>query len=106
MREDYPQFQDRQAEVITIAASDLETAQDFFHRRPMPFPCLVDPERITFQRYGVASRAISLGQRPALFIIDKGGMVRFAHIGGQQWEIPSNELVLAQLDRLNRESTL
>jgi hypothetical protein len=40
---------------------------------------------------------MSLGQRPAMFVVDRGGTVRFDSIGTQQWEIPSNDTVLAVL---------
>ena len=43
---------------------------------------------------------ISLGQRPALFIVDAEGTVRFAHLGFQQWEIPTIDETLEQLDAL------
>jgi len=54
--------------------------------------------------YDVQSRRVSLGQRPALFVIDKEGTVRYAHLGWQQWEIPTDETVLAQLEALNVRS--
>lgn len=44
--------------------------------------------------YGVASKLTSLGQRPALFIVDRDGIVRYGHVGTQQWEIPGNDEVL------------
>jgi hypothetical protein len=36
-----------------------------------------------------------------LFILDKEGVVRFAYVGSQQWQIPPNSSVLAQLDELD-----
>lgn len=71
-----------------------EAAQGYFQRHPIPFLCLVDPERRVYDRYQVESKAVSLGQRPGLFIIDRKGMVSYAHIGWQQWEIPTNAEVL------------
>lgn len=66
----------------------------------MPFPCLADEDRRVFRLYDVKSSLISLGQRPGLFVIDGQGIVRFAHLGWQQWEIPSIEETLRQLDTL------
>jgi hypothetical protein len=48
----------------------------------------------------VISTILSLGQRPALFVVDAEGIVRFDSIGGQQWEIPTNENVLSVLASL------
>ena len=60
-----------------------------------------DAEHAAFDAYDVASRAMSLGQRPALFVIDREGTVRFDSVGTQQWQIPSNEQVL-QVHRIAR----
>ena len=43
---------------------------------------------------------VSLGQRPGLFVIDKEGVVRYAYLGWQQWEIPSVDETLRELDAL------
>jgi hypothetical protein len=40
---------------------------------------------------------MSLGQRPALFVVDGEGVVRFDSIGTQQWQIPTNDNVLKVL---------
>jgi hypothetical protein len=40
---------------------------------------------------------LSLGQRPALFVIDQDGIVRFDTVGTQQWQIPTNQQVLQVL---------
>lgn len=54
-----------------------------------------------FRQYDVKSAMISLGQRPGLFIIDREGIVAYAYLGFQQWEIPSIDDTLAQLDALS-----
>jgi hypothetical protein len=43
---------------------------------------------------------MSLGQRPAVFVVDRDGTVRFDSIGTQQWEIPTNDAVLEVLASL------
>ncbi len=85
---------------MAIAPDTLEHAQSFFQRNDIPFPCLADPDRKVFRQYDVKSAMISLGQRPGLFIIDGEGTVRYAYLGFQQWEIPSIDDTLAELDRL------
>ena len=56
-----------------------------------------------FDIYNVESKIASLGQRPALFVIDKQGMVRYAHVGAQQWDIPPVEEVLDAIERAGLE---
>jgi peroxiredoxin len=60
----------------------------------------VDNELDVYQQFDVQSKLTSLGQRPGLFIIDKQGLTRYAYLGTQQWEIPSNQIVLEQLQQL------
>lgn len=83
-----------------MAPDTAEHAFAYFHQHEMPFPCLADPGRHVFRQYDVKSALVSLGQRPGLFVIDGGGTVRYAHLGFQQWEIPTIDDTLAELDKL------
>ena len=67
---------------------------------PYPFPLLADSDHTVFDRYDVVSTMMSLGQRPALFVIDRDGIVRFDSIGTQQWQIPTNDNVLQVVGQL------
>jgi alkyl hydroperoxide reductase subunit AhpC len=69
-------------------------------RGPFPFPIVGDVDHRTFDAYDVASRALSLGQRPAVFVVDRDGTVRFDSVGTQQWQIPTNDAVLDVLREL------
>jgi len=101
LRDRFEEFEKRGAQVLAIAPDTLENARDFFQSHDIPFPCLPDRDRTVFRQYDVKSAMISLGQRPGLFIIDKEGVVRYAQLGWQQWEIPSVDETLAQLDALS-----
>ncbi len=100
MRERYGEFQERGAEVIAIAPDTQERARAYFEKNDMPFPCLADPERSVFRVYDVKSALVSLGQRPGLFIVDGTGVVRYAYLGWQQWEIPSIDQTLRELNAI------
>ena len=86
--------------MIAIAPDSVEHARSYFQRNEIPFRCLADPDRTVFRQYDVKSAIISLGQRPGLFVIDREGVVRYAHLGWQQYEIPSVDETLAQIDGL------
>ena len=101
MRDRYSEFEERGAQVLAIAPDTLENARRYVQDNNIPFPCLPDPDRKVFRRYDVKSSMMSLGQRPGLFIVDKDGTVRFAHLGWQQWEIPSVDETLEQIDALD-----
>lgn len=103
MRQDYDQFSALDTEVVVIAPDTLGNAKSYFSQNPVPFTALVDDTLEVYQKFDVQSRLISLGQRPGLFIIDKTGTVQFAFIGMQQWEIPTNSLVLQTLQEIENQ---
>ena len=100
MRDRYEDFKQRGAEILAIAPDTLENARSYFEKNDISFPCLPDPDRSVFRQYDVKSAMVSLGQRPGLFVIDREGVVRFAYLGWQQWEIPTVDETLAQIDGL------
>ncbi len=100
MRDDYDRFTALGAEVLAISAEGPERSESYLRSHPLPYPTLVDAEHEVFDAYDVTSRLISLGQRPALFVIDAEGVVRFEEVGAQQYNIPPDEKVLGVLDSL------
>ena len=100
MRQDIEEFHRRGAQVVAIAPETREDVLRFTRESPFPFLLLPDTGHTTFDSYDVVSRLMSLGQRPAVFIVDRQGQVVFDSIGAQQWQIPTNRDVLAKLDAL------
>jgi thioredoxin-dependent peroxiredoxin len=94
LTEQYDEFRAAGAEVIALVKDTEEAARSYFSEHNIPFPCLADPEHTVYDQYEVHSKMLSLGQRPALFVIDREGLVQYAYLGWQQWEIPPNDVVL------------
>jgi len=86
--------------VAAIAPDTAEGVARFVRYGDYPFPLLADVEHAVFDSYDVVSTLMSLGQRPALFVVDRHGTVRFDSIGTQQWQIPSNDNVLSVISSL------
>ena len=102
MRDDHSQIADAGASVVAIAAESREAIGKYLSQHPLPYSILSDSDHRVFDAYDVASRALSLGQRPALFVIDRDGIVRFDAVGTQQWQIPTDQQVLEVLATLTR----
>ena len=100
MRDDYDRFIALGAEVLAISAESPARSEAYLRSHPLPYPTLVDEDHAVFDAYDVTSRLISLGQRPALFVVDARGIVRFDDVGAQQYNIPSNDKVLEVLESL------
>jgi peroxiredoxin len=100
LRDDLPRFAALGAEVLAVAPENMEAALRYLRRQPLPYPLLVDEDHAVFDEWDVISTLRSLGQRPALFVVDAEGIVRSNQVGTQQWDIPANERVLAVLEGL------
>lgn len=100
MRDRYSEFQQRGTTVLAIAPDTVGATRTYTEIHEIPFRCLPDPDRSVFRLYDVKSALVSLGQRPGLFVIDRDGTIAYAHLGFQQWEIPSIDETLSQLDAL------
>ena len=100
MRDDINRFDQAGAKVIAIAPDTSEGVSRFVRDKDYPFALLADTDHVVFDAYDVANKLMSLGQRPALFVIDRDGIVRFDSVGTQQWQIPSNDNVLTVLSSL------
>ena len=87
--------------MLAISAESPERSEAYLRSHPLPYPTLVDEDHAVFDAYDVTSRMMSLGQRPALFVIDADGIVRFEEVGAQQYNIPRNDKVLEVLESLS-----
>jgi thioredoxin-dependent peroxiredoxin len=69
----------------------------------LPFNILVDTSRDVLKAYGVW-HAVGLFSwniaRPALFLIDRGGAIRYSFIARRQDQFPSHDEIMAALDGL------
>lgn len=97
MRERYDEIRDKGVEVLALAPGSLEQTGAFAAAHRIPFPLLADPQLEVYRTYQVESRLLSLGQRAALYAIDRDGLVRYAFLGAQQWQLGNTDQALAAL---------
>ena len=102
MREHHDEFVARDTQILAIAPNGVgnDVGKYIDKKGSFPFPMLTDHKHKTFNTYDVVKKIASLGQRPALFVIDRGGVVRYNQVGTQQTNIPPIDEVLAALDAL------
>jgi peroxiredoxin len=58
----------------------------------LPFSLLADVEGEVIRRYGVWHEEEEIAQ-PAVFVIDEGGVIRYAYVGRSFADRPSDETV-------------
>ena len=86
--------------MVAVVAQSSESVRHFIEETGLPFNILVDESREVLKAYDVWHR-VGLDAwniaRPALFILDRAGNVRYSFIGDKQDEFPSHAEILAAL---------
>ncbi len=103
LRQDYPEFVARDAEVVVVGPDSESAFKDYWKREELPFVGLADPKHTVAQRYGQEVKLLKFGRMPAMMVIDKSGQVRYRHYGDAMSDIPPSAQILAILDALNQE---
>ena len=90
-------------QVAAIVAQRSEKVRRYVEGEGLPFDILVDDSRETMKAYGVWQRigidAWNIA-RPALFLIDRGGIVRYSFVASSQFEFPTQRDILDEIVRL------
>ncbi len=100
MRQDYPEFVARGAEVVAVGPDGREAFREYWAKEDLPFVGLADPDHAIARLYRQEVSLLKLGRLPALLVIDRAGQVRYQHYSDSMSDIPTNAEVLAELDRL------
>lgn len=94
LRQDYQKFADLNTEIIAVGPDGPKAYQRFWEAEKMPFIGLSDVGNQTAKLYYQEFNLLKFGWVPALFILDKNGLIRFAHYGKSMADIPENSDVL------------
>ena len=100
LRQEYHQFTEHEAEILIIGPEDAREFKTYWGKEKLPFIGLPDPKHRVLNLYGQEVKLLRLGRMPAQMIIDKQGMIRFAHYGNGMQDIPSNNELLHILEQL------
>jgi peroxiredoxin len=94
--------------VVAIVAQPSEKVKRYVEDTGLPFDILVDEPRDVVKAYGVWHR-VGLDawniSRPALFLIDRTGVVRYVFVANWQTEFPEHEEILAELGKVGDGSS-
>jgi peroxiredoxin Q/BCP len=93
----------RGVQVVTVVAQSSDVVRRYVEDTGLPFNILIDESRDVLKAYGVWHK---LGldawniARPALFLIDRAGSIRYSFVSDSQDEFPTHESILQQLEQL------
>jgi peroxiredoxin len=100
LREDFDKFADRETEILVIGPEGPRQFKKMWTEQRYPFVGFPDYRHTVAETYGQEVKLHKLGRMPAMVIVDKQGIIQFAHFGDNMADIPRNEDVLALLDQL------
>ncbi len=83
---------------MAVGPENAEVFKRFWDKEDLPFIGLPDPQHEVASLYGQEVKVLKLGRLPAQMIIDKSGMLRYAHYGTSMSDIPSNREILTILE--------
>jgi peroxiredoxin len=104
LRDHYATIQALDAEVIALAAEPAAAARDAVHMARLPYPILSDETLTVIDRYGLRHIDEPEGReiaRPSLFVLDRAGTVRYAHVGEHVRDRPALGAVLLALESID-----
>jgi peroxiredoxin len=104
LRQDYPQFVERNTEIMVVGPEDANTFTKWWHEHQMPFIGIPDPKHDIAKLYSQEFKLFKGGRLPALAVIDKMGQIRLMHYADSPSDIPSDAQILDLLDNLNKEN--
>jgi len=92
-------------QIVAIVAQPADRVRTYIEETGLPFDILIDETREVLKAYGVWHR-VGLDAwniaRPAVFVIDRSGAIRYSFIGRTQGEFPSSAELSRALDGLAR----
>lgn len=103
LRQDYDKFTAQDIEVIVVGPENPAAFKEYWKMHHLPFIGLPNPQYTVLKLYGQEVNLFKLGRIPAQVIIDKKGIVRFAHYGHNMSDISSNEDILDLVKMMDEE---
>ena len=94
-------------QVVTILAQRPAPVRRYIEETGLPFDILIDESRDVARAYGVWYRAGLTGwniAKPAVFLIDAAGSIRYAFVGRDQTDFPTHEDILREIESLKPAS--
>jgi peroxiredoxin len=90
-------------QVVAVVAQSSSVVRRYIEDSGLPFNILVDESRGVLKAYGVWHRpgldAWNIA-RPALFLIDRSGTIRYSFVADSQEEFPGHQEIMEAIGRL------
>jgi peroxiredoxin len=103
LRQDYPEFVKRNAEVVAVGPDGPNAFKRYWQTESIPYIGLADIGNKVADQFNQEVNLWKLGRMPAMFVLDRKGIIRYQHYGESMSDIPTDAEILKVLDQLNIE---
>ena len=109
--QDNSKFKELDVAIVAVSSEEVEKGKELLKKLSLPFTLLSDTTFAGIDRYGVrdpspSEKVRSLGvtqlSKPAAFVIDREGIVRYKDVGKNASDRPKNEDLLGALAEADR----
>jgi peroxiredoxin len=100
LRQDYPEFVERRAEIIAIGPDSADKLRAYWESEQIPFPAVPDPEKRVLDSLDQEFRWLKFGRMPAVIVAGMDGRVHLSHYGSHAGDIPEVSDVLRVIDAI------
>jgi peroxiredoxin Q/BCP len=98
---EYNKFNELNAVLYPITADKLDAAKEFDTKYARgAYPVYYDPTKKVPELLNQQVRIVKFGRMPAMLIVDKKGIVRYAYYSDSMSDIPENEEIFEVLKGL------
>ena len=89
LRDRFDELQSHGLDVLVVLCQKRENVAAWLAKHPLPFPILIDDDRSRAKRWGAYVRlsydSIHIA-RPATFVVDAAGIVRYSRVSKHQMD--------------------
>ncbi len=103
LRRDFANFEAENTVILVVGPENSNAFAKYWEENDLPFIGLPDPKHSVLKLFGQEVKLFKLGRMPAQVIVDKKGIVRYAHYGHSMSDIPKNKELLEILAEINKK---
>jgi peroxiredoxin len=101
LAEDYGKIKAAGADLLAISVDDQSYAWSMGQTTGAKFNILSDSDKKTITAYGIVNTQERGGiAKPAIFILDKEGRIRYMHIGKDASDRPPDEAIIEEVKKV------
>ncbi len=94
LHQDYNEFIENNTKILVIGPESADKFKDHWEENNFKFYGIADEQKTILKAYEQKINLLKLGRMPAQMLIDKDGVLRYAHYGKSMKDIPENKEIL------------